>query len=314
MHAFIGRSQWQLAAEALESYRQRALECCAVCAGDWLMRHGDLLVETSDPRAADAFLELSAQALGDQLDDDARGRILFLRGIAYHFLGDCGRALEAAGAALALLSLSSPRGYFLDAVAFLACFVEHNKERRFDQQALAVVDRFLERIEGLRRWEEVCDRVRWVEGQLHARLGHPRRAHRRLERARKAHVKRAPHHWALAIGIDEASFFARRTRPELYYRSTRRILNACASELKLDAELSNRLGRLSQLLKEEPYYADTYLSQFRRSFMTPVPGLLVDPNAEGARQRLWPHGAEPVPVRKKIWFNRSLSPRREAGR
>ncbi len=76
--------------------------------------------------------------------------------------------------------------------------------------------------------------------------------------------------------------------------------------------ICNRLDRLSQLLKEEPYYADTYLSQFRRSFMTPVPGLLVDLDAEAARRRLWPHGTEPVPTRQKVWFNRSLSPRREA--
>ena len=290
VHAFIGNSQWQLAAEVLEGYKHHALACCQVCASDWLRRYGDLLVEAADPKDAYIFLELSAQVLGDQLDDDARGRILFLRGIAYHFLGECGRALDAAGTALTLLSLSTPRGYFLDATAFLACFLEFNRERRYDEQALVLLDRFGQRLKGLRRWEEVCARVHWVEGQLHARLDHPRRARRRLERARKAHLKRAPHHWALAIGVDEALVYCRHNRPELYDYSVRRIITACANDLKLDAKLSGRLEKLCELLQETPYYADTILSQFRRSFKTPVPGLMVDLNAPGTLQRQWPYG------------------------
>ncbi len=38
--------------------------------------------------------------------------------------------------------------------------------------------------------------------------------------------------------------------------------------------------------------ASTYLSQFRRSFKVPVPGLLVDLGAPGARDREWAHGTK----------------------
>ncbi len=300
-HALIGSAQWQQAAAALEEYRQPALECCPACAGDWLRRYGDLVVETSDPRSAGALLELSAKVLGEELDDDARGRILFLQGIAHHYSSDCGRALEAAGQALELLSLSSPRGYFLDAVAFLACFVETNQERRYDEQALEFLLRFGARIKGLRRWQEVWDRVHWVEGQLHARLGHPRRARRRLGRARKAHVKRSPHHWALAIGVDEALLYAKRGCDEFTDHPIRTIILSCANELKLDAELGGHLAKLWDLLRGAPSDAHEYLSQFRRSFKVPVPGLLVDLGAPGALDREWPHGSMPLGSMEILW-------------
>ena len=156
-----------------------------------------------------------------------------------------------------------------------------------------LLERFRARLKGLRRWQEVCDRVHWVEGLLHARLDHPSRARRRLERARKAHVKRAPHTWALAIGIDEALVYSRHERPEIYEHAIRRILTACRRALKLDAELGERLKQLLDLLHETPRLAETLLSQFRRSFMVPVPGLMVNVAAPGAIERRWPHRSSP---------------------
>ena len=302
VHALIGSSQWQEARRSLDAYYQHALECCPACAADWLRRLGDLAVETSDPRAADTLLELSAGVLGTELDDDARGRILFLRGIAHHFQGNCGAAVEAAGDALALLSESTPRGYFLDSIAFLACFLEHDDDPGHDRAALEHLASFRRRIKGLRNWHEVRDRMRWVEGQLHARLDHPRRARARLEAARKGHVKRSPHHWALAVGIDEALIYGRHKRPELYDHAIHRIVTACADSLKLDAELSGRLARLRELLKETPWQARLYLSQFRRSFKTPVPGLLVDLWAHGVQERRWAHGDAARDEKLKIWY------------
>ncbi len=290
-HAFIGNGQWQEAAEALEEYHQQALDCCPACAADWLKRYGDLLIETSDPRYAQVFLEGSARTLGDQLDHDARGRLLSLRGVAHHLVGETAAAIFAAGRSLQLLSLSSPQGFFLDAVAYLACFVEHTDDRRLDEHALDYVDRFKERIKGLRGWQEVNARVHWVEGQLHGRLGHPRRARRRLERARKAHVKHAPHHWALAIAVDEALVYSRGSRPELFERPVHVIVLACVNELKLDAQLTARLAELHDLLFEARFRTEDYLSEFRRSFVVPVPGLLVDYPAEDASDREWSYGS-----------------------
>ena len=77
-----------------------------VCASDWFRRQGDLLTESEDPERARVFLETSAHVLGSELDDDTRGRILFVRGIAWFFLGHRDHALDDAGATLALLSLT----------------------------------------------------------------------------------------------------------------------------------------------------------------------------------------------------------------
>ncbi len=143
--------------------------------------------------------------------------------------------------------------------------------------------------------------MHWVEGQLHGRLGQARRARRRLDRARKAHAKRAPHHWALAVAVDEALLYAPRHRTELDNHPIRTIILACANELKLDAELGGRLAKLWELLRNAPSDADSYLSQFRRSFKVSVPGLLVDFRAPGARDREWTHGSMPPGSLRVLW-------------
>ncbi len=74
VHTFIGNTRWQLAADALAAYQAQALECCQVCASDWLRRLGDLLVENSNPRTAQAYLELSAQALAGSRQPRPLGR------------------------------------------------------------------------------------------------------------------------------------------------------------------------------------------------------------------------------------------------
>ena len=105
VHVCIAQQLWAEAAELLEQYREQALECCAPCASDWLRRQGDLLVEARDPELSHAFLEAAAKVLGDGMADDTRGRILFVRGVAHHFLGHRGQALDDTGEALQLLSL-----------------------------------------------------------------------------------------------------------------------------------------------------------------------------------------------------------------
>ncbi len=216
VHALVAGKQRKQAYQALQLYRNSTCGCCRVCLSDWLRRFGDLLAEARAAGFARKFLKLSASVLGEELDDDTRGRILFVRGVAYFAQGKRARAVGDAGRALMLVSLAAPRGYFLDAVAFLACFLEACQSRRLDRLALDLLDRFGQRLKGLKGWNEVRDRVRWVEGLLHARLGHPHRARGRLVRARRAHVHGAPHRLALAIGIDHALTYCRCEEPETY--------------------------------------------------------------------------------------------------
>ncbi len=286
VHALIAGKQWPQAFEALQANLRQVKGCCRVCAGDWLRRYGDLMVEAGNPSLSRAFLKLSARALGPGIDDDTRGRLLFVRGIAFFFQRKRARALDDAGRALMLVSLTSPRGYFLDAVAFLACFLEGDEHLRHHKTALAHLGDFGDRLKGLKDWNDVRDRVRWVEGLIHACLGHPHRARGRLERARKAHLG-APHRWALAIGIDHALTYCRGEEPEAYIDLILRVMKACRAELKLEPELAQRLKKFLEVVADHPWMVKDLLEELRRSFVVPVPGLLVKLEREALRKREW---------------------------
>ena len=290
VHTLIASKEWSKAHQALRGYRHSAFGCCRVCVSDWLRRCGDLLAETRVPGLARNFLKLSARTLGAELDGDTRGRILFVRGIAYFAQGKRARALDDAGRALMLVSLDAPRGYFLDAIAFVACFLEASQSRRLDRQALELLERFGERLKGLKGWNEVRDRLRWVEGQLHARLGHPRGARGRLERARKAHVYGAPHRWALAIGIDHALTYCRCESPEIYLDSILGVMEECRDRLNLEPELRQRLAQFLDQVAKASWRVGELLEEFRRSFVVPVPGLLVELRRAAVRDREWRYG------------------------
>jgi hypothetical protein len=291
-HAEIGNEHWDQAARLLDDYRQHAFGCCRICTSDWLKRHGDLLVETRDPIRARSFLELSVKVLGSDLDADTRGRIVFVRGIAHLYLGARDRALADAGDALRLLSLSTPRGYFLDTVAFLGCFLLGGAEPRHDQAALDHLAAFRQRLKGQKSWDEVRDRIRWVEGLLLARLGHPRRARARLERAWKAHVRRAPHHWALALAVDHALVYCRHM-PEAHSYAIGKILKACKTRLKLEPKLRRRLVQTATDLGRQPQLARQILSKLRQSYVVPVPGLLASGATKASQNQTPAMVAEP---------------------
>ena len=120
VHVLINGTEYEAADEALQELRQQAFECCEDCAAEWFRRQGDLLVETRDPAKARFYLDVSAGLLGEDLDDDTRGRIVFVRGIAQLYLGRRDQALADIDDCLQLLSLTSSRGYFNDAVALPA--------------------------------------------------------------------------------------------------------------------------------------------------------------------------------------------------
>ncbi len=277
VHACIGGKRWAEAAEQLSRYRQEAFDCCAVCASDWLRRQGDLLVETMDPMLSHTYLKLAAKVLGDDIDDDSRGRILFVRGIAHLYLMNRDLALDDAGEALRLLSLSSPQGYFMDTIAMVGCFVQHSTERRHYEVALAHLTAFRERLKGHKgkAWLVVRDRLRWVLAQIDAWLGHPRRARACLERARAKHIQHSPHRYALAIAVDEALVYCLHL-PDVHIRSIRGIITACKQELKLEPKIRRSLRKAARELGSTSWRAREILVALRRSFVVPVPGLLTE--------------------------------------
>ncbi len=277
VHAAIGGTRWFEAAEGLSRYQQEAFDCCIRCASDWLRRQGDLLVETHDSERSRATLKLAARVLAEDLDDDARGRILFVRSIAHYYLKDRDRALDDAGAALRLLSLESPQGYFMDDVAMVGCFLQHGGERRHYEAARDHLHALRDRLKGSkgRSWLEVRDRQRWVLAQIDAWLGHPRRARTCLERVRAKHIQHSPHRYALAIAVDEALVYCLH-RPEVHIRSIRGILAACKRELKLEPEIRRHLREAATQLGQHSWRVREILVNLRRSYIVPVPGLLTE--------------------------------------
>ncbi len=277
VHACIANKCWPEAAERLSRYQQEAFDCCTACASDWLRRQGDLLVETLDPVLSQGYLDLAAKVLGDDLDDDSRGRILFVRGIAHFYLGDLDQALDDVGAALRLLSLHTPRPYFMDAIAMVGCFLQPSGERRHYEVALAHLMAFRDRLKGIRdpSWLEVRDRLRWVLALIDAWIGHPRRARACLERLRAKHIKHSPHRYALAIAVDEALVYCLHL-PDVHIRSIRGILAACKRQLKLEPEIKRHLRKAARELGQTSWRAREILVALRRSFIVPVPGLLTE--------------------------------------
>ncbi len=164
VHVLVNTQQLEAAQAALDEYREAADACCRECVAEWFRRQGDLLVETQDPVKARLCLDLSARMLGDDLDDDTRGRILFVRGIAHHFLGFRDQALADVDQALLLLCLTRSRGYFLDAVAFVACFLQGGDEERHDERALEILAGVRRRLNDPEGVGELRARVRRAEG------------------------------------------------------------------------------------------------------------------------------------------------------
>lgn len=285
VHALIANTAWQKAGEALASYRATALACCPRCGSDWLRRQADLLTESRDPVQAKAFLDASAEVLGPALDDDRQGRILFIRGIAHFYSGDRERALAAVDDALQLLDLSTPRGYFMDSLAFVGCFLQGSTELELYETAAELLNRFRDRLKGLKGWGEERDRLRWVSAQVECVLGHPRRARVALERARYNHFKHSPHRYALAIAIDEALIYCRRL-PQAHRRPIQRILKSCLKNLKLEKELRQRLKSALQTISKNPQRIQEVLIGLRRSFIVPVPGLLASADWTPVRARV----------------------------
>ncbi len=271
-HAHIANCDWDAAGEVLEHYRVAAFACCTRCAGDWSRRHGDLLAELGDVEGACEDLERAAHKLGPELDDDMAGRLSFLRGIALHKALDGRRALQEAGGALMQLSLSTPRGYFIDDLAFIGCFLQFRAERQLYEQALGYLSQFRQRIKGVEGWTDVRLRLSWVEALILAQLGERKKAVERLERVLSGLYDTAPPKHTIAVTIDLTQLFAHRAS-DTDLRTIRRLVGRC-QRLDVDKKTRRWLKTIKRVASQTPEQTFTALAMFRYSFKAPVPGLL----------------------------------------
>ena len=272
VHAHIAACAWDAAGEVLEDYRVAAFACCARCAGDWSRRHGDLLAELGDVEGARDDLECAARKLGPDLDDDMAGRLAFLRGITFHKAADSQQALREAGGALLQLAMSAPRGYFLDALAFIACFLQFRDDRRRYEEALDYLSQFRCRLKGLEGWTDVRLRLSWVEALVLARLGERKKAVDRLERVLSGLFESAPPKHTVAVTIDLTQLFARRAS-DTDLRTIRRLVDRC-QRLDVDTRMRRWLKTIKRVASQTPEQTFDALAMFRYSFKAPVPGLL----------------------------------------
>ncbi len=272
VHAYIACTGKVRASFLLEDYRLSAFSCCGSCRAEWLWRQGDLLAESGDPAARET-LDRCRRELGDDADADASGRVSFVDGIAYYNAGDRERAIDEAGAALLEMSLATPRGYFMDGIAFIACFLQHGAECRHVEQALDYLNRFRKRLDDVRGWSDVRIRLAWVQGQLHARLGNLKAAYRNLERARKAlGGSGPPRHW-FAVSIDLLQLYAKRDN-DLNLSAIQRILLACRHKKDLDPEMRKWLKRARKVANSSSANRQAAFVWLRTRFIVPVPGLI----------------------------------------
>jgi len=272
VHAHLANREWAEALEVLNGYEAQSVACCGRCASDFYRRRGDVLVEMRRTMGAKMDLEKSLTELGDELDPHDLAMVCFVRGISHHFNGDVDLAVEDAGRTLLDLRLDSPRGYFHDTLAFVACFLVRGERCHFEK-ALDFLLRFQERIKGLDGWTDARNRLSWVKGGVYARLGETELAADQFEIARKALLESGPDTHALAVHLDQGMLMARRLHEQNLW-ALRRLVGACQNRLKLEKKLRRRVNRLEEVLVRKPEKAFAALARLRASFVVSVPGLL----------------------------------------
>ena len=278
-HAHLAVEQPVKAFGVLESYRQQALGCCASCRADWLRRRGDYLVEVKDGSGASEILNRCLRAV-DSLD--GAGRVGFVHGISHYFLGQRDAALEDEFHVLERLDLSSPRGYFLDALAMLAVFLR-GATPEHDRWVLDRLGLFRARLKNVRGWTLVRVRLRWVEGQLLVRLGQMILGAQRLDGVRRYLLDHGPLRQAVAVSLDLCLIYCRHEGG--YgdnYRTVKSIIRACRERLSDEATgeeamLREGLDSLTGILESNPEeQIFDALVDLRSSFIVPVRGIVAE--------------------------------------
>lgn len=278
-HAHLAVEQQVKAFSVLESYRHQALVCCSSCKADWLRRHGDYLVEIKDGPGAS---EVLSQCLRGIENPDKAGRVDFVHGISHYFEGQRDAALEDEFRVLERLDLSSPRGYFLDALAMLVVFLRGATPEQ-DRWALHRLGLFKIRIQSVRDWTVVRVRLRWVEGQLLARLGEITLGVRRLDGVRRYLLDHGPLRQAVAVTLDLCLIYCR--HEDVYgdnYRTVKAMLRTCRERLSdeaigEEAMLRDGLDSLIAVFETNPEeQIFDALVDLRSSFIVPVRGIVAE--------------------------------------
>ncbi len=273
-HGYIIRGDLFWAGKILRDARRRVLACCPRCRAEHLRREGDVLGEERKIGESLTAFDHALEEGGARLDADSRAKILYLRSISHYHDGARRRSISDLGTALADLSLTSPHGYLADGVCCLAVYAKDGDPEN-DRAALAHVDHTLERVHGLRGWDELRLRSVWVKAHFNARLGDLRRAREQLESAYRRLFKASSARQAVAAAIDLAQLRCRHSEPrEDNLKAARRVLAHCLGHPRLTAAHEEGLREMIRVLKKYPERAFDRLVDFRRSFIALVPGLL----------------------------------------
>lgn len=275
-HAFIIRGDLYWAGKILEQTRRAALDCCPTCRSDFFHREGYLLGEHFQARESLDALNCALDEGGRHLDDDARARIYYARGIAHHFLGNRGRALQDARRTLMGLSLDSPRGYFHDAGALFPIFVIGG-DSKHDVYAEASLRLFFERIKNRKGWNAMRTRGVWSGAHLSARKGDFKSA---LRQAKRAWIQLQDNGLArefVAVTLDRCQLICRGVEPwGDSPDKARSLIQICYRRPDVTGIHREGLEAMMKVLDKRPENAFPELVDFRRSFIAPVPGAMAE--------------------------------------
>lgn len=280
-HGYIVAGDPFWAGKVLEGARRQALDCCPRCRSEHLRREGDLLGEQR--RVPESLAALNGALEEDaELSSDARARIRFVRSISHFHAGHRARAIADGGATLADLSLTSPRGYLVDGVACLAVFAKGGGPDD-DRAALGHVDHVLDRVRGLEPWVDLRRRADMARAHFHAGLGNVRRARELLVSVvGRLFVGGLARELVGAI-LDLSMLRCRHPEPrEDGLGLTAELIERCMNRrADLPEALCEGLEEMLHVVEVYPEGIFDRLLDFRRSFITPVPGLLGERLAGG---------------------------------
>ncbi len=277
-HAYLMLRDHYWAGKSLETIRDGAIACCPRCRSDYFRRLGDLMMERRDLDESLSALDRALEEGGRELGADARGRIHSVRGVTHHLLGHRDRALADSGSTLELVSLTSPRGFFVDSPAFIAIFVAGG-DPRHDEHGSALLAGFDRRIRGLRGWGDWLTRRLWAGAHLKARLGDYAGALRMFRRAYARLLADGLAREAVAVALDYGQLLCR-GRDLPWGRNSEkasRVIERCRDRRgDLGAGHREILAEVLRVLDEYPESAFDVMVSGRRSFIAPVPGVMAE--------------------------------------
>lgn len=175
------------------------------------------------------------------------------KGISLCLTGQLDEALEAERRALRLLSVETPRIYYLGALTNIAGILAYGTDEHC-RLALLYLERFGEQLQGVANVRAVRVRLSWTKGLILARLGERHRAFQILRKARAALLRMRQDIEYIAISADIARLYCDTEK----YHLIAGIIGDCLT--RLDNVLGTR-----KLLKQVLYFAERHLIETREA-------------------------------------------------